>query len=264
MLHTACGTRPVSIHKIFYPGMARQVKTTARTSRQWAVLLSPWNLIIQRVKEKECEFTKLLQFTMPNFVDIDETLAPMAPPPKGSATARIDPVLLYAKLQKYYCGYVVSFDGSVKTAKPVAWKLCLDRVAITFIEIAANAHMESTMVNIAEYIGMNNGVEPALMLGAEVLASIQQFLVVNEALMGQLNRHKEITKSFKSVKYPHVIRQFNAATDSLATNALESKTSKVVLSETRKTELSELNRIQEMIYDSAADTIRVKEAEMRT
>ncbi|OWZ18552.1 LOW QUALITY PROTEIN: hypothetical protein PHMEG_0007346 [Phytophthora megakarya] len=81
--------------------------------------------------------------------------------------------------------------------------------------------------------------------------------------MVQLNYHKEITKKFKSVKHPHVMREFNAAADTLATEALESKTSKVVLSESRKTELSDLDRIQKMIYDSATDSIRVKEAKMR-
>ncbi|OWZ10417.1 hypothetical protein PHMEG_00016735 [Phytophthora megakarya] len=37
------------------------------------------------------------------------------------------------------------------------------------IVIAANAHLESTTVNVAEYYGLNNGVEAALVLGAKEL-----------------------------------------------------------------------------------------------
>ncbi|OWZ17003.1 LOW QUALITY PROTEIN: hypothetical protein PHMEG_0009120 [Phytophthora megakarya] len=251
MLHTARGTHLACIHKIFHTGMTHQVKITVRTGRSVGGII--------RVKEKECEFTKLLQSTATNFVDIDETLAPMAPLSKSSATARIDPALLYAKLQKYFCGWCHS--KAQRRRKTGGYGSCA-----YFIVTATNAHLESTKVNVAKYLGMNNRVEAALALGAEALVivgdskfAIQQSLGViacrNEALMVQLNYHKEITKKFKSAKYLHLLREFNAAADSLATEALESKTPKVVLSESRKTELSNLNRIQEMIYDSAADSI---------
>ncbi|KAG3111113.1 hypothetical protein PI125_g9434 [Phytophthora idaei] len=61
------------------------------------------------------------------------------------------------------------------------------------------------------------------------------------------------------------MREYNAAADSLATEALESKVSRVVLAETRKSELVTLNRIQEMIYESNEDTTDVvpREAEHR-
>ncbi|OWY99053.1 reverse transcriptase [Phytophthora megakarya] len=76
--------------------------------------------------------------------------------------------------------------------------------------------------------------------------------------MAQFNYHKELTSKLKSVKYLHVLREFNAAADSLATEALESKTSKVVLDESRKLELAGLNRIREVIYDSSQTRIEVK------
>ncbi|OWZ04092.1 hypothetical protein PHMEG_00024071 [Phytophthora megakarya] len=84
---------------------------------QRAVLLSPWHRIVQRIKEKDCAFTRLLQSTVTNFVDIDDSLKLVAPPQKGSPTVRIDPQLLYAKLPLFYSGLVVSFDGSAKTEK---------------------------------------------------------------------------------------------------------------------------------------------------
>ncbi|OWY90583.1 hypothetical protein PHMEG_00041225 [Phytophthora megakarya] len=172
----------------------------------------------------------------------------------GSPTARIDPPLLYAKLPLDYSGLVVSIDGSAKTEKDGGY---------------GNCAWESTTVNVAEYTGMNNGVRAALDLGTDNLVVvgdsrlvIQQSIGViacrKETLMAQLNYHKELTSKLKPVKYLHILREFNAASDSLATEALESKTSKVVLDESRKLELVGLNRIREVIYDSGQTRIEAK------
>ncbi|KAH7491753.1 Retrovirus-related Pol polyprotein from transposon 17.6 [Phytophthora ramorum] len=50
---------------------------------QFSVLLSPWHLKVQRVKEKDCVFAQLLQSTITNFVDLEESLALVAPPTNG-------------------------------------------------------------------------------------------------------------------------------------------------------------------------------------
>ncbi|OWY92107.1 hypothetical protein PHMEG_00039027 [Phytophthora megakarya] len=76
--------------------------------------------------------------------------------------------------------------------------------------------------------------------------------------MTLLNRHRELVAKIKSVRYLHVVREYNAAADSLAGEALESKVSKVVLNDHRKTELKELNRIQEMIYEPSSDDIKAE------
>ncbi|KAJ8569048.1 hypothetical protein ON010_g6213 [Phytophthora cinnamomi] len=77
---------------------------------QFAVLLSPWHLIVQRVKEKDCAFTQLLQSTVTNFVDLDDSLELVAPPTKGSPTTRMDPNLLYARLPTTHTGFVLRMD----------------------------------------------------------------------------------------------------------------------------------------------------------
>ncbi|OWZ12863.1 hypothetical protein PHMEG_00013911 [Phytophthora megakarya] len=247
-------------------------KSLLERAAQWAVLLSPWHLIVQRIKEKDCAFTRLLQPTVTNFVDIDDSLELVAPPQNGSPTSRIDPQLLYAKLPLDYSGLVVPFDGSAKTEKNGGYGSCawvVWRLPEWTIVLAASAYLESTTVNVAEYTGMNNGVRAALELGADNLEvvgdsrlAIQQYLGVSacrkETLVAQLNYHKELTSKLKSVKYLHILKEFNAAADSLATEVLESKTSKVVLDERRKLELAGLNRIPEVIYDSSQTRIEVK------
>ncbi|KAG3075490.1 hypothetical protein PI124_g14898 [Phytophthora idaei] len=91
---------------------------------QFAVLLSPWHLKVQRVKEQDVVFAQLFQSSITNFVDLEESLAPVAPPNKCSPTIRMDPAMLYARLPSDYRGFVVSFDGSAKTEKYGGYGSC--------------------------------------------------------------------------------------------------------------------------------------------
>ncbi|OWZ06818.1 hypothetical protein PHMEG_00020879 [Phytophthora megakarya] len=68
--------------------------------------------------------SQLLQSTITNFVDLDELLALVAPPTKGSTSTRLDPSLLYAQLPHDYEGFVVSFDGSAQTEKNGGYGSC--------------------------------------------------------------------------------------------------------------------------------------------
>ncbi|OWZ07383.1 hypothetical protein PHMEG_00020228 [Phytophthora megakarya] len=95
---------------------------------QFAVLLSPWQLEVQKIREKDCLFLQLLQSTITNFVDLDESLALVAPPTKSSPSTQMEPSLLYAQLPHEYDGLVVSFDGSAKTEKSGGYGSCSWRV----------------------------------------------------------------------------------------------------------------------------------------
>ncbi|KAE9172150.1 hypothetical protein PF002_g29640 [Phytophthora fragariae] len=242
-------------------------KTLFGRATQFAVLLSPWHLVVERVKEKECAFAQLLQAGLTSFVDLNESLASVAPPSKGSPNVRLDPHLLYARLPTSYSGHVLSFDGSAKTEKHGGYGSCswiLWKLPEWTIVIAASAYLETTTVNLAEYAGMNNGVSAALGLAITDLVivgdsrlAIQQSLGViacrKETLMAQLNHHRELVAKLRSVKYLHAIREFNAAADSLASETLESKASAVTTSEARIAELRALNRINEVIYETSVD-----------
>uniref|UniRef100_H3H606 Uncharacterized protein n=1 Tax=Phytophthora ramorum TaxID=164328 RepID=H3H606_PHYRM len=243
-------------------------KTLFGRATHFAVMLSPWHLVVNRVKERDCTFAQLLQAGLTSFVELEDSLAPVTPPTKGSPTARMDPHLLYACLPRSYTGFVMSFDGSAKTEKNGGYGSCswiLWKLPEWTVVTAASAYLETTTVNLAEYAGMNNGVSAALEHGAEDLVivgdsrlAIQQSLGVmacrKESLMVQLNRHRELTTKLRSVKYLHVVREFNAAADSLASEALSSKESSVASTEARKLELVELNRIGEVIYEPSVQT----------
>ncbi|OWZ03872.1 hypothetical protein PHMEG_00024326 [Phytophthora megakarya] len=128
---------------------------------------------------------------------------------------------------------------------------------------------------MAEYSGMNHGVIAALERGAEDLVivgdsrlAIQQALWViacrKDSLMTLLNHHRELVAKPKSVRYLHLVCEYNAAADSLAGEALKSKVAKAVLNDLRKTELKELNRIQEMIYEPSSDDIKAENTSSET
>ncbi|ETP18866.1 hypothetical protein F441_06960 [Phytophthora nicotianae CJ01A1] len=228
--------------------------------KEFAVLLLPWHLIVERVKEKDVAFAQLLQSTSTIFVDLEETLAPLAPPSKGSPTIPMNPSSLYAKLPRDY--------------REIWW------LWQVFVDIMESPRVENsdrcerlpppptTTVSLAENTGMNNGVKAALAHGAEeriVLGdsrlAIQQSLGLiacrKESLMALLNTRKERTVKLRSVKYQHVVSEYNAVADTLATEAVESKVSRVILAETRKLELATLNRIQEVIYEPNEDSAEV-------
>ncbi|OWZ13550.1 hypothetical protein PHMEG_00013107 [Phytophthora megakarya] len=203
--------------------------------------------MVQRVWEKDYVFSQLLQSTITNFVDLDDSLALVAPPTKGSPSTRLDSSLLYAQLPHDYERVGVSFDGSAKTEKNGGYGSCswiVWKLPEWQIVIAASAYLEQTTVNMAEYSGMNHGVIAALELGAEDLVivgdsrlAIQQSLGViacrKDSLITLRTRHRELVAKLKSVRYLHVMREYNAAADSLAGEALKSKVSKVVLKDHR-------------------------------
>ncbi|GMG18304.1 unnamed protein product [Phytophthora fragariaefolia] len=106
---------------------------------------------------------------------------------------------------------------------------------------------------------MNNGVRSAIERGVTDLIIVGDSRLVIQQSMGviasrketlqlKLSQHKELTAQLKSTHYLHVVRAFNSAADSLATEALESQVTKVALSESRKTEFKTLNMIPEVLY----------------
>ncbi|KAG3054082.1 hypothetical protein PI125_g25918 [Phytophthora idaei] len=134
------------------------------------------------------------------------------------------------------------------------------------IVTAASAFLESTTINIAEYTGMKQGTKAAidnniddLIIVGDSRLAIQQSLGViacrKETPQTQLNHDKELTVKLRSVRYLHVVRDYNAAADSLATEALESKTSRQVRDPERLLEPQGLNWIHQVIYEASSNTV---------
>ncbi|GMF44078.1 unnamed protein product [Phytophthora fragariaefolia] len=105
-----------------------QSKSLFGRSVQFAVFLPQWHLKIKRVRERDIEFAKLLQSSITPFVPPDEAVAPLAPPPKGSATVRMAPHLLYASITRDYDGYEQERDKRRAHRRPALERRARQRV----------------------------------------------------------------------------------------------------------------------------------------
>ena len=117
------------------------------------------------MNERDVDFAKLLQATIMPAIGLDESLRHIAPPAKHSASVRLDPEIIYARVPPTFVGFVLSFDGSAKTEKHGGYGSCswiLWKLQEWTILIAASAYLAETTVNLAEYTGMNNGTQSAL------------------------------------------------------------------------------------------------------
>ncbi|OWZ12712.1 LOW QUALITY PROTEIN: hypothetical protein PHMEG_00014076 [Phytophthora megakarya] len=219
---------------------------------QFAVILSPWHLIV----------TRLARAGRTSSMDLEDSLATVTPLTKGSSIVRMDHKLLNARLPRSHSGLVVSFDGSAITEKYDSYGSCswiVWRLPDWTIVTAARAYLEATTVNMAEYSGKNNGVQAALDIGAidvgtvgdsrlAIQQSLREIACRKESLMTQLHRHRELVARLKSVKYLHTVREYNASADSLAAEALENKASNVISDEPSLAEMKSVNCIQAIIY----------------
>ncbi|KAG2879315.1 hypothetical protein PC114_g22636 [Phytophthora cactorum] len=100
---------------------------------------------------------------------------------------RTNPSLLYAKLPRDYRGFVMSFDGSVKTGKYGGYGSCswiLWRLPEWKIVIAANAYLSSTTINLAEYTEKDNGVKTAIEHGAKDLVIVGDLRLAIQQSLG--------------------------------------------------------------------------------
>ncbi|GMF15358.1 unnamed protein product [Phytophthora fragariaefolia] len=77
----------------------------------------PSIMCARRTSEPVGLVTQLHHPMITNFVGLDETLQRVAPPSKRAPMVQMDPGLLYAHLPHGHRGFVLSFDGSVKTPK---------------------------------------------------------------------------------------------------------------------------------------------------
>ncbi|GMF45520.1 unnamed protein product [Phytophthora fragariaefolia] len=156
-------------------GRINTSKTLFGRSTQFAVMLCPWHLVVHRVNEDDSAFVQLLHSTITNFVGLDKALQRVAPPSKRYPMVRMDPALLYPRLTNDHRGFVLSFDGSAKTSKHGGYGSCtwiLWRLPDWKIEMAASAYLESTTVNQAEYMGMNEGLRAAQAYGVTDLVDV--------------------------------------------------------------------------------------------
>ena len=90
-----------------------------------------------------------------------------------------------------------------------------------------------------------------LIIVGDIRLAIQQCMGVipckKDLLQVMLARHNELVVQFNSLRHLHVIQCYNAAADTLDTEALKTKSGQVVGDLGRLSEMQQLNRIQERL-----------------
>ncbi|OWY94813.1 hypothetical protein PHMEG_00035350, partial [Phytophthora megakarya] len=236
LLYTQLAGKTIHVYTRFSTlGWVHSSKSLFGRTAQFAVLLSPWHLIV----------TRLLQAGLTSFVDLEDSLSP---------TVRLDPQLLYARLPKSHQGFVVSFDGSAKTEKYGGYGICswiLWRLPEWIIVTAASAYLEATTVNMAEYSGMNRGVQAALDHGATELVIVGNSRLAIQQSLGETFWEVCRAKGFLTRRLLcNLSFDHNPGANWLSWV----KASATTTSEARLSELPALNRISEVIYEPPNET----------
>ncbi|KAG3119076.1 hypothetical protein PI124_g16451 [Phytophthora idaei] len=128
--------KPLHVHTRFST-LERVFKSKSLYGRavSFAVMLSPFDLKVKRVRERDVDLPQLLQVSTTPFIGLDELLKHLAPPSKNSETVIMDPELHYARVLVDFSGHVIFFDGSAKTEKygcygRCLWNLCVNLTGI--------------------------------------------------------------------------------------------------------------------------------------
>ena len=90
--------------------MDLDVQSIVRKSRQLAVVLSPYHLKIKKVRRHDLDFAQLLQTSITPSIGLDESLRNISSRAKQSASVRLNPEILYARLPPTFAGIVLSFE----------------------------------------------------------------------------------------------------------------------------------------------------------
>ena len=145
--------------------MALHIQGVIRKSRQLRCADFTISSEDQEGERGDVNFAQLLQASITPTIGLDELLRHISPPAKHSASVRLDPEIIYARVPPTFVGFVLSFDGSAKTEKHGGYGSCswiLWKLQEWTILIASSAYLAETTVNLAEYTGMNNGTQSAL------------------------------------------------------------------------------------------------------
>ncbi|KAJ0390556.1 hypothetical protein P43SY_010999 [Pythium insidiosum] len=205
-------------------------KSVSGRCLQWATLLSPWTLDIQRVRKDEDSLAKLLAESITPREELDRIANEVAP---DKDTRARTPAISVEMLTAEFAGHVITFDGAAKLKTKLGSSSYVLWLLPGWHPVEARGfQLSGVTVNEAEYDGMLRGLARAHELGIEDVVVVgdsriavqqcQGTIGCNEArLQVLLNRFASLRAAFKSLELAHVKREFNAPADFLASKALQ-------------------------------------------
>lgn len=237
-----------------------QSRTLQGRCLQWAALLSPWTLQVERVQKDEDGLAALVAASITPREHLDE-LASQLTPYRMSAT--VAPLLSVEMLSPTYAGLVLTFDGSAKLKSNVGSSSFIVWQLPAWEPVHAEGlALTDVTVNEAEYRGLLSGLAYLIASGVRDVVVIGDSRLAIEQCQGTMRAIKrnlevllaefhELRRHFDALQLLHVPRDFNAAADHLATTALRLGESFTVSDEAELTYLCALNRLPERMGGDA-------------
>ncbi|KAJ0409741.1 hypothetical protein ATCC90586_001054 [Pythium insidiosum] len=246
-------------------------KTVTGRCLQWATLLSPWTLEIQRIEKDEDQLASLLAGSITPREVLDRLTSELEPAKSRKAGT---PVVSIEMLDAEYEGHVITFDGAAKlktkvgSASYVLWSLP------GWLPVEGRSfQLSGVTVNEAEYEGLLRGLARAGELGIKRVVLVGDSRIAVQQCQGAirchesrlqvlLNRFQALERQFELVKLVHVKREYNAPADYLASRALQAGDTYIGDDEGRA-QLSALNKLPERIMRPAPTINRLKKQRCR-
>ncbi|OWZ10345.1 LOW QUALITY PROTEIN: reverse transcriptase [Phytophthora megakarya] len=213
---------------------------------RWEVILSHWDLEVHKVQSDEDGLAAIMGAGITPREHLDEVAESLIPL-KGRVKPQ--PVISVEMLEADFDGYVLSFDGAVKTSTRqgscgcIIWKLPGWKVVTVqgFV-------LEDVTVNDAEYHGLLKGltmvaerdIPDVVVVGDSriVIQQVQGLINCNQPhLQRRLAEYGVLREKFKSVRLVHVKREYNQAADYLTSKTLAAGESWVVTDPAEMTHL---------------------------
>lgn len=223
--------------------------------QQWAAILSPWDLTIEKSTKGEEELPGLLAACITPRSKVDEALEHIRPRKMTTKGRSMDPV---PSLASDEVAFVISFDGSAKPKRSggsfgaILWKAPEWEVIDAYSEF-----FEDATVNEAEYRGVIGAIKLAVQHEVRDVIICGDSRIVIQQLTGDIECHasglkllwSEATRDlrkFDSVRLVHVKREYNAAADLITGRAIQRHQGERVKTEDYG-DLMTLNRLPEVL-----------------
>ncbi|KAE9051437.1 hypothetical protein PR001_g1455 [Phytophthora rubi] len=204
-------------------------KTADGRCVRWGVILSHWNLEVNKIQRDEDGLPAILGAGITPRKHLDE-IAESLIPAKGRVKA--PPVISMEMLEADFAGYVLSFDGAAKTSTRQGSCGCIIWELPGWNILAAHGFiLEDVTVNDAEYYGLLKGLTLASEREIQDLVVVGDSRIVIQQVQGLINCNQPnlqrrlfeveiLNERFTSMRLVHVKREYNQAADYLTSKTL--------------------------------------------
>ena len=233
--------------------------------QQWAAVLSPWSLTVEKAAKGEEELLGLMAASITPRREVDKALEEIAPRKASVRPSRVECPL--PKLSAEEEAFIISSDGSAKPDRSrggysaILWRWPTWEI----LEVASEV-CEQISVNEAEYRGILLGLQLASRAGIRKVVICGDSNLCIRQLRGEMACRSEGLKvlweeglsrlgKFDAHHLVHVKREFNEAADAVVRRAMSEGRGVKCSSPEDRASLREKNRLPEVLLPFEEDHV---------